>query len=156
MYIPSAVSKREARVLQQRAAGRDVVEVGSLLGFSTIQLARAARSVVSIDRHTGYTHWKNDTLRQFRRNIEVAGIAKRVRLIVGDLFSIQQPAADLVFIDLDGTYNTTLAAIRMARAPLIAVHDFQRSCCKGVEQAVEASGHQVIERADSLVILQSR
>lgn len=154
MYIPSAVSKREAQVLQQRAAGRAVVEAGSLLGYSTIQLARTARHVVSIDRHTGYHHWKNDSLRQLRRNIEVAGVAQKVTVVVGDLFRMQQPAADFMFIDLDGLYATTLKAIQLARAAIIGVHDFERTSCKGVAQAVADCGLKVIERVDSLVILQ--
>lgn len=83
-YIPTALSSREDQALRRYAMGRVVVEAGALLGHSTIQLARTAKRVTSIDRHSGYTYWPNDTLRSFNRNMEVAGVANRVQSIVGD------------------------------------------------------------------------
>lgn len=153
-YIPTALSRREDAALQRYAAHRTVVEVGALLGHSTIQLAQTAERVISIDRHSGYQYWPNDTLRMFQRNLEVSGISRTVQWLVGDFSLMQGYPADFVFIDLCGTYATTLAAIRAARAPLIGIHDYERQSCKGVELAVAASGYKVIERVDSLVILQ--
>lgn len=153
MYIPTALSAREDALLQRYAAGRRVVEAGALLGHSTIQLARTATEVISIDRHTGYDGRPNDTQRQFMRNIQVAGVAKRIRPVVGSYSYMLLHPADFAFIDLCGGFHNTLAAIRFARAPLIGVHDYQRQNCRGVAQAVTASGLFVVERTDSLVIL---
>jgi hypothetical protein len=152
-YIPTALSAREDECLRRHADHRYVVEVGALLGHSTIQLAQTADHVVSIDRHCGYQHWRNDTLRQFLRNLAVTGVARKVTPVVADFSAMKQYAAAFVFIDLDGTYSTTLAAIRSARSALIGVHDFERTSCKGVAQAVSDSGYCVLERVDSLVIL---
>lgn len=153
-YIPTALSPREDALLRKYAANRRVTEAGALLGHSTVQLAQTADRVVSIDRHTGYQHWRNNTLRQFYRNLEVTGVSGRVQPVVADFAVMELFPADFVFIDLDGTFDTTLAALLLARAPLIGLHDYERHHCQGVERAVKASGLRVIERADSLVILE--
>lgn len=152
MYIPTALTQRESYALRRYAKDRTVVEAGALLGYSTIQLASTARLVTSIDRHTGYDGKPNDTYRQYRRNLDVAGLTKRVTPIVGDCSLLNTYPADFCFIDLCGTFEVTLAAIQMARAPLVGVHDFQRQSCRGVGLAV--SGYQVVERVDSLIILE--
>lgn len=152
-YIPTALSKREDLALQRYAAGKRVVEAGALLGHSTIQLALTAAHVTSIDRHSGYQYRPNDTLRQFKRNLDVSGVAQKVTWVVGDFSLLASYPADFAFIDLCGTFANSLAAIRAARAPLIGIHDYERQSCKGVALAVQASGRKVIERIDSLVIL---
>jgi hypothetical protein len=153
-YIPTALSKREDAVLQHYARDKTVVEAGALLGHSTIQLASVAKRVISIDRHCGYQYWPNDTLRMFKRNLEVTGVARKVQWIVGDCHLLANYRADFAFIDLCGTYANTLAAIRAARAPHIAVHDYERQSCRGVALAVMASGYKIVERVDSLIVLQ--
>ena len=159
MYIPSAVSPREIACLQKYARDKVVTEVGALLGHSTIQLAKVAREVISIDRHSGYDNAPNSTLSCFLRNLDISGVRKRVTPIIGDFSLMRRFPADFVFIDLDGTYITTMRAIRYAiglRAPIIGVHDFGRTNCKGVAWAVKDSGLQVLERADSLIILKGK
>lgn len=151
--IPTALSRREDKALQRYAANRMVVEAGALLGHSTIQLAQTAKRVVSIDRHSGYQYWPNDTLRMFKRNLDVSGVAKKVQWVVGDFSLMRNYPADFAFIDLCGTYANTLAAIRTARAPLIGIHDYERQGCRGVALACAASGYKIIERVDSLIIL---
>lgn len=153
MYIPTALSAREASALSRHAEGKVVVEAGALLGFSTIHLAKTAKQVTSIDRHTGYDYWRNDTLKEFCRNLEVAGVSGRVNTVVGDFSLIATYPADFAFIDLDGTYRTTLRAIALAGADRIGIHDYDRQSCPGVAQAVKDSGLAILERIDSLVIL---
>lgn len=152
-YIPTALSTREDMALQRYARGRTVVETGALLGHSTIQLAKTADRVVSIDRHSGYQYWPNDTLRLFKRNLDVSGVSKKVQGVVGDFSLMRQYPAEFAFIDLCGTYSISLAALRTAQAPLIGIHDFERQSCRGVGLAIAASGYSVVERIDSLVIL---
>ena len=156
MYIPSALSKRECALLAHYARRRYVTEVGSLLGRSTIAMAETATHVVAIDRHCGYDGWPNDTERQLRRNLCVSGVAKRVLVIKDDYTEMFRYPADFVFIDLDGSYLTTAYAMNLAQSPLVAVHDYQRTSCQGVGEAVEDCGYKVIERADSLIVMEKR
>ena len=152
--IPSALTAREDAALRRWSYQRIVTEAGALLGHSTVEIARTARMVTSIDRHAGYDGIPNDTLRLFQRNIEVADITIPIVCVVGDAIAeLPKYPANFVFIDLCGTLAVTLAAIKAAKAQFIAVHDFQRQNCSGVGMAVEASGLPVIERIDSMVIL---
>lgn len=48
--IPTALTQTEADVLGYLAYERKVLEVGSLLGYSTVALAKAARVVHSVGR----------------------------------------------------------------------------------------------------------
>lgn len=154
MYqIPTALSLREAKRLQHYARDRFVLEVGALLGFSTVVMARVARQVLSIDRHTGYDKLPNDTYKQFRRNLEVYNVRGKVVPVLGDFRAMRQWGSDFCFIDLDGTHGTTLEAIRLCRAPIVGVHDYGRQNCPGVASAVRASGYRVMERVDSLIVL---
>jgi protein-L-isoaspartate O-methyltransferase len=54
LNIPTAVTPREAAVMVTHASGRLVLEVGALLGYSTVTLATTALHVVSVDPHDGY------------------------------------------------------------------------------------------------------
>lgn len=85
-YVPTALSRAEARALADQSRDRRVVEAGSLLGGSTLVLASAAREVVSIDRHNGYVGRPNDTYRALRRNLEVAGVGN-AHCLVGDFMN---------------------------------------------------------------------
>jgi hypothetical protein len=152
--IPTALSMREVGVLQSYARGREVVEAGALLGFSTVHMAKVAKRVVSIDRHTGYDRLPNDTYRAFRRNLEVYNVQARVLPVVGDCSLLAEHDGDFGFIDLDGTCSTTLRAIGQCRCPFIGVHDYARQNCRGVADAVELAGLRVRERTDSLIILE--
>lgn len=149
--VPSALSPAEVRVLQQLARDRKVVEAGALLGYSTIKLAEVARSVVSIDKHCGYT---GPTYRRYMSNLERAGVGGKVAAIVGDATShLSAYAGDLAFIDLTCTYEVTRAAVLATRTPFVAIHDFERVSCGGVGRLVAELGWPVVERADTLIVL---
>ena len=129
------------------------MEAGSLLGYSTIVMARVAASVVAIDRHGGY---RGSTWRRFRSNLERAGVASQVRPIRGEaLMELPAIIADLAFIDLTGEYELTHQAMLVCRSPLVAVHDATRSGCQGVDQAIQALGWPVVDSVDTLVVLRS-
>lgn len=148
--VPTALSSREVRALQDLARGRKVVEAGALLGGSTIIMARVAREVVSIDRHEGYTA---PTLRQFMSNMDRAGVSNVVRPVVGNAHELlDKHPAELAFIDLTGRLEDTLAALKAVRAPIVAVHDLCRSHCEGVEAAIRASGLHIVGHVDTLAI----
>lgn len=151
--VPTAVSDRESSCLQRYATGRRVVEAGSLLGYSTITLARVAAHVTSIDQHVNYS---GPTMRGFLSNLERHGVRERVTPIVGDcLLALPAlPLADFGFIDLTGDFSVSVRALKAMRAPVIGIHDFGRSHCEGVEAAVKSLGYRVVEVVDTLCIVE--
>jgi predicted O-methyltransferase YrrM len=155
-YIPTAVSRCEAQVLAGYSRDRTVLELGSLLGYSTICMAKGARHVITVDRHTGYDGLPNDSYKSFRSNLDIESVSGRVEAIIGDFHCGKNIVTDFAFVDLDGTYETTLQAIAVCCAPIVAVHDFDRTHCRGVSRAVRDSGLEVVERVDSLVVLRRR
>lgn len=151
--IPCALSARERAALRRWTQHKIVAEAGALLGGSTVELARAARHVISIDRHEGYTL---PTYRQFRANLDRYG-AYNVTPIQGDALSILPSVeAEVAFIDLTGSYNVTLAALQATTAPLALVHDLGRPRCGGVEQAIRDVGGHVLEHVDTLAVVALR
>jgi predicted O-methyltransferase YrrM len=152
--IPTALSTREVDALSKMAKGMRVAEAGALLGYSTLQLAKVASLVVSIDRHEGYGP---STLRSFMSNVE--GVSNVVP-IVGDAKDILPLLeVDRYFIDLDGTYETTKAVLSRLpfRNQTIAVHDFGRVNCEGVARAIlELDGFIVDSVVDTLAIIRRR
>lgn len=147
MTIPSAVTAAEVAELQGLAGGKRVLELGSLLGYSTIRLAEVAEHVVSVDPHQGYpAHAPRPTLIPFFRNIIRADVRDRVTVMVGTDTEILPLLAtaqfDLAFIDLTGLYDDTLRAIRLT-IPLLrhyaalAVHDCGHPDWPGALDAVE-------------------
>lgn len=135
--IKTAVSPREVEVLRAVAANRRVIEVGSLLGFSTVHLAKVARSVESIDPHSGYPYFNPvPTLPVWRYNIFRHGVADRVCAHVGTAQEfLPGMNGELTFIDCTGFYDDTKFCLEHAPG-IIACHDFGRRGCAGVERAV--------------------
>ena len=102
-----AVSSNQGKLLNllARAMGASrVLEVGTLLGYSTIWLARGLPdrgTVVTLERNREYAE-------NARRNVDRAGVGERVNIRVGaaldSLVALQGEGADpfdLVFIDAD-------------------------------------------------------
>ena len=148
MNIKSAVTAAEIARLAALAAGKRVVEVGSLLGFSTVHLARAACRVVAIDPHDGYPYYNpSPTLPEFLGNLERFGVLPKVDVRVGyaqdwlpKLSEKHGSISDnfgLTFIDATGFYEDTKFCLAHAPSPVIAVHDYGRRGCGGVEKAVK-------------------
>ena len=86
--------------LARLAGARRVFELGSAVGYSTIWLARA----VGEGGRVWYTDASAGNAAEARRNLEAAGVAERVTLLVGDaLASLDATDGefDLVFNDVD-------------------------------------------------------
>lgn len=143
--IPSALTYRESLALAALAAGKRVLEVGALLGYSTVLMARTARVVHSVDPHEGYPH--NDpkpTLAPFMENI--APVRNKVVVHVGYDSAVlpvfEHLTFGLAFLDLTGLYDDTYAAMYRAWPLLtqpggvLAVHDCGHADWPGVEQAI--------------------
>jgi len=136
--IKTALTKRETRTLRHLAAGRHVIEVGSLLGYSTIQMARTARHVDAIDPHNGYPFYNpSPTLPVFLFNLSRFGVWDKVTPHIATAQEVLRSISkgDLTFVDCTGFYTDTKFCLVHAKG-LIACHDFGRRGCEGVEQAV--------------------
>lgn len=161
--IPTALTAGETRLLQGMAAGRIVVEGGSLLGYSTVAMAQVARQVIAVDPHDGYPHFApRPTLKAFTENIRRHQVAERVRPIVGIVAqAFPKLTADACFLDLTAAFGVTFEAIEHAFqvAPIVAVHDYGRGGCAGATDAVDyfvRTRGLVVHRRDTLVILERR
>jgi predicted O-methyltransferase YrrM len=126
--LPSIeVSPQSAQLLGllvRIAGARRVLEIGTLGGYSTICLARAVGpdgAVVTLEyepRHADVA----------RRNLERAGVADRVQILVGaalDTLPTLSGEFDLVFIDADKENNVAYvqAAVDLGRPGTVIVVD---------------------------------
>ena len=145
--IPTAVTPAETVELQRLARGRSVLEVGSLLGYSTIKLAEGAFHVVSVDPHEGYpVNDPRPTYDTFVKNLILAGVRDKVTPLVGtdiEVFPLLKPRQfQMAFIDTTGEYDDT-RRICEAVVPLLsyyavlAVHDMGHPDWPGALEAVE-------------------
>lgn len=75
----------EVNYLQQQAADKTVLEVGTYLGRSTVAMAYTAKTVVTIDHHQGPPQdLAGATVKRFLENLETFGVtAKVVPIIAG-------------------------------------------------------------------------
>ena len=148
--IPCALSKPEYRLLAELTDGRRVVEAGALLGGSTVHIARFAASVISIDKHEGYSV---PTWRQYRSNLQRFG-AYNVKPIKADcLLALPGAPAELAFLDLTGGRSLSYAAVRAVHPSvrLVAVHDFGRQGCDVPDRI---PGWRPFRRADTLLVFE--
>lgn len=151
--IPTAISPREARFMEELARGKGVIEFGALLGYSTIILARVARHLVSIDLHSGYLDPAHTTYKQFRANLSrYLPDLHFPSIIQGDALKYAPLLGDLAFIDLTGDYYLTKAVLIELGCPLALVHDLHRSKCEGVEQGILDANWEIVGQVDTLAL----
>ncbi|VVT04161.1 Methyltransferase [Sphingomonas sp. EC-HK361] len=107
---------RMLHLLVRMANARRVLEVGTLGGYSTIELARAVGptgSVVTLEIDPHHAAVARD-------NLDRAGVGERVEIVIGPavetLASVSGPF-DLIFIDADKPSNVAYlhAALRLSR-----------------------------------------
>lgn len=162
--IPTALTLLERDRLQELADNKVVLEVGSLLGHSTISLARVARSVVSVDPHQGYpTADPRPTLEPFLANLDHYRVRELVTVMVGthdDVFRWLRPNTfDMAFIDCTGEFGLTLNVIQscerlMRPSSIVCVHDCGHPDWPGAMAAVKAYG-KPFELVDRLAVINS-
>lgn len=136
-------------MLRTLARGKRVVEIGALLGFSTVTMAQVAESVISIDPHDGYPFYNpSPTLPIFRHNLDRYAVSDKVEVRVSNAQHFfgkarrvgkeraKEPGDAFTFIDCTGFYADTAFCLSHAPVGTIACHDFGRRGCAGVDQAV--------------------
>ncbi len=98
-------------LLAQVSGAKRIFEMGSAIGYSTIWLARAAGR----GGRVYYTDGDPENARRARENFRHAGVAGRVRVMVGDALELIQRVPgrfDLIFIDVNKDQYP--AALRLA------------------------------------------
>lgn len=129
-----------------------MIEAGALLGASTVVMAEKAARVISIDRHQGYGP---STLNPFLSN--VAGFSNVIPVVADARRIIGSLKGDKYFIDLDGSYETTKAVLEEIPYTLpVAIHDFRRQNCSGVEKAILELDYEVQTVVDTLAVIRRR
>jgi len=149
--IPTALTPAETELLQSLARDKYVLEVGALLGYSTVVLAQVAKQVISIDPHEGYPdNNPRPTWQTYRENLARHGVKDKVlpykatwqEVAAHDEGGLPAPY-DMVFMDLTGRYEDTMELLMYLhpewgwRLKTIAVHDCGHPDWPGVDRAVE-------------------
>lgn len=136
--IPTSLTPREAQALRGLSAGKRVVEIGSLLGASTIVLADQANVVFAVDPHEGYpVSNPRPTKTQFEMNLILYGVRDRVIPIFKRAQEAHLPHAELVFIDYTYEAEELMElALRVCKPKVLAIHDFGHELWQGATSAV--------------------
>ncbi|MFR9803049.1 O-methyltransferase [Pseudonocardia sp. RS010] len=124
---PIDVSPAQGRflhLLARIAGARRILEIGTLGGYSTIQLARA----LPTDGVVVTCEYSPDHAAVARANLEQAGLAERVEIRVGPALETLPTLTgpfDLVFVDADKQNNAAYLdhAIRLGRPGTVIVVD---------------------------------
>lgn len=164
-----SIQDEEADRLGELARGARVLELGSLVGRSTVAMAREATVLFSVDWHKGDEHMGVlDTLGTFLGNLVQYGVRDKVVPIVAPTSQVLPTLApgwfDLVFIDATHTYEAVKSDINMA-APLvrdggvIACHDYfdlwdmNFGSKQAIDEFCEQTGWKISEEVLSMVVL---
>lgn len=142
--INTSLTQAETAELQRLAAGKDVLEVGSAYGYSTVALALVAKAVDAVDPHL--THGSH---RHLVANLAGNGLRDKVRIHVGMSQEVlprlygQGRRFDLVWIDGDHTapvvaHDVQWALELLRPGGIIACHDHGEVTCPGVAVALDA------------------
>lgn len=144
MRFPKDVSgwltRCEGEALYELARAKDVLEIGSYQGKSTICLAQSARAVLSVDPHDGRaTPRPRPTKQAMQVNLRRYNVDGKVAHAWP--FPENGESFDLVFIDGDHSYEAVKADIETAKRVLrpggvIACHDYN-NVIEGVTEAVD-------------------
>jgi predicted O-methyltransferase YrrM len=169
--IEGWLSENEGRALADLACNKNVLEIGSWCGLSTVWMARKAKLVVALDTFDGRgTAYPRNTYEEFMSNIRRYEVEGKVMPLVSDSASILSSPSrfeevevyfDLVFID--GAHD--LASIKtdfalaervLDRDGLIAFHDYKSSKDPNVTAFVDQllrDGYKATHRTESLIVI---
>lgn len=126
-----------------------IVELGALLGRTTIALAEAChgtnRRIYAVDNfRSDHGGWLTPSKSILVANLAAAEVDALVEIIEGDSAETghnwEGPSVDFLIIDADHNYEAVKADIeawlpRMKKNGIICLHDFNNSHTPGVERA---------------------
>jgi predicted O-methyltransferase YrrM len=123
---PHSVSPNQGKLLMllaQMQGARNILEIGTLGGYSTIWLARSGGRVITLEANPMHAEVA-------RANIALAGLTDVIDLRVGKALDTlplltKEPPFDLIFIDADKPNNPEYLqwAIRLARSGTVIIAD---------------------------------
>ena len=142
------VSPEETAALTEAAAGRVVLEIGSLFGWSTVNMATTARHVLAVDPHiVNQGLWVN-TLQQMRANVDACGVADRVSIVWARsqdiLPALIGAGARFGLVFVDGDHENAVGedidnSLRLLGLDgILAVHDYNNGPFPRVKEAVDS------------------
>lgn len=151
----------EAKALAELARDKDVLEIGSYCGLSTVCMARTADHVTAVDYFDGRgTPVPRDTRPAFDANLMRYGVAGRVVAVhPDDPYPLDR--YDMAFIDGAHDEESVRCDIdrvlsHLAPGGLIIFHDYQPGIHSGVERAVEkllANGGELVSIHNTLAVV---
>jgi hypothetical protein len=171
--IPTALTLAETEKLQEICRDKYVMEIGALLGYSTVAIGQVAKGITSIDPHEGYPeHDPKPTFETWLANVKRYGVLNKitpVRNTWQNAFSLYDRKwkcplpYDVVFMDLTGRYEDTKECLMHFhpewgwRLKTICVHDCGHPDWPGVMEAVKEfrdflGMHAIYEQIDKLGI----
>jgi predicted O-methyltransferase YrrM len=173
IQIQTSMTEPETQRLRELAEGKTVLEIGSAYGWSTCNIAQAAKHVVAVDVHDeSAAHAAPNSLNMLTFNLETLGLADKVIIKAGwsrgVLPKLQRDGMlfDGVFVDGDHSYEGCAYDLEMGWRMLrhggfLAVHDYDLyGHCPDVKPAVDAfaEGLRVLaaEVTDTLWVVRKR
>lgn len=128
--VPGWLHEEEGAALARLAQGRNVLEIGSYCGLSTVCLARTAESVTAVDYFDGRgTPYPQDTRSVFEQTLKRHGVAEKVTICHPDE---PYPRADYDLAFIDGDHDAASVRADVVRAVLalkpgglLAFHDYR-------------------------------
>lgn len=145
-WILTSMTEAETARLRDLAAGRLVLEIGSAHGWSTVNMAQVADSVVAVDPHVMEApDAAEDSLMLLRRNLSVTGLGSKVCVMLGwsrDVLPRLRGTFGGLFVDGDHSregclFDLTAGWQLLVPGGFLAVHDYQEWHCRGVAPAVD-------------------
>lgn len=162
------LTEAEGAELARLADGKNVLEIGSFCGRSTVCLARTAATVHAVDTFDGRgTACEGDTEATFRANLRKYGVADRVNVTRGESAEVLPnlpPVFDLAFVDGSHDYESVrrdarLAAACLRRGGLLAFHDYGNpndpDVARAVGELVDA-GAELLSVTETLAVVRPR
>lgn len=150
--ILGAIESPECQKLAELANGKEVLEIGSQHGSSTVAMARTAIKVVAVDWHQGDDHAsRQDTLGGFWQNLHRYKVVDKVIPVIAKIEDVNHflrlGSFDMAFIDAqhyyeDARHHILIAFDLVKPDGLIVVHDYGWHAFPGVKKAVD----ELVER----------
>jgi len=160
------LTAEEGMALAEAARGREVLEIGSYCGRSTICLAQTATAVHCVDTFDGRdTPHPHPTWGDFLANVNRYGVAGKVVPHRGTAAQMIPPLGrrfGMAFIDGAHDRASVMSDARLATAALepgglLAFHDYHSPRDPGVTDAVNsilASGARLVRTAGTVALVQ--
>lgn len=169
VQVPGWLTDEEGRALAYAARGKDVLEVGSYKGKSTIWMARVANSVSAVDTFDGRgTPRPEDTLKEFANNLLRYNVTGQVKVYQGPaeeiLTEVMYRPTRFQFAFIDGSHDfaSVYRDVKLVtryldeNGGMIGCHDYENETEPGVTAAVNKlmfEGYQRVAKIGTIIFI---